>query len=311
MAIGTLHAEWLSRLALRSALPRHAAVLDLGVQDLWMEREPLRRVAGRHLGPADCDGAMTAIFDDATAKPRPDAQAAFYAIFGADSYRSIDLTDPRADYATDLNHPLPRRIGRYDVVTNFGTTEHVFNIGQSFANIHRLLKVGGLQLHTLPSYGFIDHGFYNIHPCAYLDMARTNHYEIVDFLYIDNINARMARPIEAVPFDFGSLPIQLCDMADTNAFMTKTAVQFYRNLASPETRFVLEGMTPGGRSYAPRPMPDEQLPIFLVFDMMFVALRRTKRSPHSFVHPMQGIYSGPNDRPDGILARLRRALRSR
>ena len=271
-----------------------------------MEREPLRRVASRHLGPADCDRAMTAIFDEATAKPKSNAQAAFYSIFGADSYRSIDLTDPRADYAADLNHPLPRSIGRYDVVTNFGTTEHVFNIGQSFANIHRLLKVGGLQLHTLPSYGSIDHGFYNIHPCAYLDMARANHYEIVDFLYVDNINVRMARPIESAPFDFGSLPIQLRDMADTTAFQTRTAVQLYRNLESPETRLVLEGMAPKDRSYAPRPMPDEQLPIFLVFDFMFVALRRTQRSPHSFVAPLQGIYSGSNDRPDSILARLRR-----
>jgi len=195
------------------------------------------------------------------------------------------------------------------MVTNFGTTEHVFNIGQSFASIHRLLKVGGLQLHTLPGYGAIDHGFYNIHPCAYLDMARANHYEIVDFLYVDNIYVRMARPIESAPFDFGSLPIQSGDMADTNAFMTRAAVQFYRNLESAETRSVLEGIAPKDRSYAPRPMPDEQLQIFLVFDYIFVALRRTKRSPDSFVAPLQGIYSGSNDRPDSILARLRRLLR--
>ncbi len=142
-------------------------------------------------------------------------------------------------------------------------------------------------------------------------MARANHYEIVDFLYVDNINVRMARPIEAAPFDFGSLPIQLRDMADTTAFMTRTAVQFYKNLQSPETSPVLEGMAPMDRSYAPRPMPDEQLPIFHVFDMMFVALRRTIRSPSSFVAPLQGVYSGASDRPDGIFARLRRALRSR
>jgi hypothetical protein len=274
-----------------------------------MEREPLRRVAGRHLGPADCDQTLTAIFDEATARPKPDAQAAFYSIFGADSYRSIDLTDPKADYAADLNYPLPRSFGRYDVVTNFGTTEHVFNIGQSFANIHRLLKVGGVQLHTLPSFGCIDHGFYNIHPCAYVDMARANHYEIVDFLYLDNINVRMARPIEMTPFDFGSLPIQRRDMTDTTAFMTRTAILHHRNLESPETRLVLEEMASKDRSYVPRPMPDAQLPIFHVFDMMFVALKRTKRSPNSFVAPLQGIYASSNDRPDGILARLRRRLR--
>ena len=197
-----MHIEWLSTLALQSKIPPNAAVFDLGSQDLWTEREPLRRVARRHLSPDACETAIHEIFGD-EAKPGSDAQRAFYSIFGAQTYRSLDLTDPRADYAYDLSYPLPD-IGKYDVVTNFGTTEHVFNIGQSFENIHNLLNVGGLQLHTLPAYGYIDHGFYNIHPCAYLDMAKANEYEIVDFNYIDNINTRMARPIEDEPFDFGN-----------------------------------------------------------------------------------------------------------
>ena len=202
MAIGSMHIEWLSTLALQSKIPPNAAVFDLGSQDLWTEREPLRRVARRHLSPDVCETAIHEIFGD-EAKPGSDAQRAFYSIFGAQTYRSLDLTDPRADYAYDLSYPLPD-IGKYDVVTNFGTTEHVFNIGQSFENIHNLLNVGGLQLHTLPAYGYIDHGFYNIHPCAYLDMAKANEYEIVDFNYIDNINTRMARTIEDEPLDFGN-----------------------------------------------------------------------------------------------------------
>ena len=197
-----MHIEWLSTLALQSKIPPNAAVFDLGPQDLWTEREPLRRVARRHLSPDACETAIHEIFGD-EAKPGSDAQRAFYSISGGHSYRSLDLSDPRADYAYDLSYPLPD-IGKYDVVTNFGTTEHVFNIGQSFENIHNLLNVGGLQLHTLPAYGYIDHGFYNIHPCAYLDMAKANEYEIVDFNYIDNINTRMARPIEDEPLDFGN-----------------------------------------------------------------------------------------------------------
>ena len=55
MAIGSLHIEWLSSLALRSQMPVHADVLDLGPQDLWIERAPLQRVAARHLAPADSE----------------------------------------------------------------------------------------------------------------------------------------------------------------------------------------------------------------------------------------------------------------
>jgi hypothetical protein len=294
MAIGTMHIEWLSTLALRSQIPAGAAVLDLGPQDLWIEREPLQRIASRHLRHAACEKAMAEIFDGKS--PRPGAQPAFYSIFGGGNYSSIDLTDPRADYAFDLNLPLPKNIGRYDVVTNFGTTEHVFNIGQAFANIHNLLNVGGIQLHAVPSYGYIDHGFYNVHPCAYLDLAKANEYEIVDILYIDNINVRMARPIEAAPFDFNTLPIQLCDMAETIPLMTKAAMLFYHNLQSPETQKVLEAMVPKEQINSPVVMPDKRLPIFIVFDLMFVALRRTSKSPEEFIAPIQGVYASMQQR---------------
>lgn len=289
MAIGTMHIEWLSTLALRSQIPGGAAVLDLGPQDLWIERDALQRIARRHLEAADCDKTLDAIFDGKS--PRPGAQPAFYSIFGGGNYRSIDLTDPRADYALDLNLPLPPDVGSYDVVTNFGTTEHVFNIGQAFANIHKLLKVGGVQLHAIPSYGYIDHGFYNIHPCAYLDMARANEYEIVDVLYIDNINVRMARPIEAKPFDFSTLPIQLGDMTDTVPLMTKAAMLFHHNLQSAETQKVLAAMVPKEALKSRIAMPDKRLPIFIVFDLMFVALRRTSKSPDELVAPIQGVYA--------------------
>jgi SAM-dependent methyltransferase len=300
MAIGSMHIEWLSALALKSKLPQGAAVLDLGPQDLWIEREPLHRVARRHLPPGICDQTIDSIFGDGS-KPKPDAQPAFYAIFGGSSYRSADLTDPRADYAFDLNFALPEDIGRYDVVTNFGTTEHVFNIGQSFENIHNLLKIGGVVLHALPGYGYIDHGFYNIHPCAYLDMAKANEYEVVDFSYCDNINTRMARRIEDRPFDFGTLPIQLRDIDDTHALGTKAALLFHDNLRSEETRRALEQMIGAppvapkrswfGSTIKPAQMPDAALPIFVVFDLIFVALRRTERSPEKFVTPIQGVYA--------------------
>ena len=101
-----MHIEWLSALALQSKIPPNAAVLDLGPQDLWTEREPLRRVARRHLSPDACETTMREIFGEEP-KPRPDAQRAFYSIFGGHDYRSLDLTDPRADFAYDLSYPLP------------------------------------------------------------------------------------------------------------------------------------------------------------------------------------------------------------
>jgi len=271
VAIGSMHVEWLSALARRSAIPPAAAVFELGPQDLWVDRATLQLVARRHLSAAECERALSDIYDGETAKR--DAQLPFYRIFGASRYQALDLEDSRAQIRADLNRPLPKSVGTFDVVTNFGTTEHVFDIAQTFRSIHQLLSVGGVQLHTIAAYACIDHGFYNVHPTAYLDMAEANHYELVDVSYIDNINFRMADLIKETPFDFSSLPIRLSDMADTNAFMTKVALRFCDNITMV--------------SAAP---PDPRYPLHTVFDMLFVALRKTRKSPTRFVLPAQRIY---------------------
>jgi hypothetical protein len=83
--------------------------------------------------------------------------------------------------------------------------------------------------------------------------------------------------------------------------MTKALMLFHDNLRSEETRRALErlvGAAPvppetachGHKSGLPQ-MPDTQLPIFIMFDMIFVALRRTEKSPEKFVAPLQGIYA--------------------
>jgi len=306
MAIGPTHIEWLSSLARRSEIPSDAAVLDLGPQDIQIDRESLSRVASRHLDQAGCDRVLTTMFDGEAV--RPASQLAFYSIFGAAQYRSADLNDPRADYPIDLNRPVPATLGEYDVVTNFGTTEHVFNVGGTFASIHRLLKVGGIQLHAVPGYAFIDHGYYNLHPSVFLDLAKANHYDIVDLLYIDNLYIRdRARRIEVAPFDFESLPIKLADMSDTQLLMTKAALQFHRNLMSADTRVVLEAMVPAEQRTPPAPMPDARLPVWLVFDLLFVALKKTSKSPKNLALPSQAVFEVLKaDKRLGILARLRR-----
>ncbi len=235
---------------------------------------------------------MGAIFGDDGAA-RPDCQRAFYSIFGAESYRSVDLCDARATYAADLNLPIPN-LGRYDLVTNFGTTEHVFNIGGAFASIHRLLKVGGVQVHAVPIFAFVDHGYFNVHPSAYLDMARANNYEVVDFSYIDNIVVRdRTHVVQAEPPDFGAFPIQVRQMKDTTDLMNKIAARYFRNLTAPETVAVLGAMLPPEQRDDLGAFPDPRLPICFVFDLAFVALRRTAASPEVFVPPSQQVFGRP------------------
>lgn len=68
----------------------------------------------------------------------------------------------------------------YDVVLNFGTTEHVFNQWNSFEVMHDALKVGGVLYSVLPASGYLDHGYYCYTPLFFADLAKANGYEIVD-----------------------------------------------------------------------------------------------------------------------------------
>ena len=54
--------------------------------------------------------------------------------------------------------------GRYDVVIDGGTTEHIYNPVVAIANYLNLLKVGGSLIQFLPVNNYIDHGLYQFSP---------------------------------------------------------------------------------------------------------------------------------------------------
>jgi hypothetical protein len=76
----------------------------------------------------------------------------------------------------DLNYdevPAENR-GRYDLVTNFGTTEHVVNQLNAFKIIHDLTAPGGVMIHELPAQGQIDHGFFAYNPKFFHKLELSN-----------------------------------------------------------------------------------------------------------------------------------------
>ncbi len=104
---------------------------------------------------------------------------------GSHSYEAIDLhgTDARV-HKFDLNEPVPLE-DQYDIVCNFGTAEHVFNVYQVFKTVHERAKPGGLMLHGLPFQGWVDHGFYTFQPTFFFDLAIANTYAPIVFLYAE------------------------------------------------------------------------------------------------------------------------------
>ncbi|HTO59731.1 MAG TPA: methyltransferase domain-containing protein [Bradyrhizobium sp.] len=268
MAIGSIHVEWLSRLARKGILGTSYSLLDLGPQDVQVSRSYMTEVARRHLDRGKTQRTIDAVFDGEA--PRPDGQQAFYSVFGCESYASVDLLDKRATYRFDLNNATPD-IGSFDVVTNFGTIEHVFDIGQAFRSLHGLVKPGGVSLHCMPAFAFIDHGFYNIHPILFVELATANAYDIVDFSYVDNMFVRNSKHGAGV-FDFDKLPIKLADTNNTQLFMSKVVDQFRHNIETTPREAV--------HGYSA-----------FIFDLLFVALRRTDRSPAALRPAIQGAFA--------------------
>lgn len=77
----------------------------------------------------------------------------------------------------DLNEPIS--IGKkFDVSINCGTSEHVFNQYQFFKSMHEHTSPGGVMIHWTPTFGFVNHGFYNCHPGLFADLAYANKYTI-------------------------------------------------------------------------------------------------------------------------------------
>jgi SAM-dependent methyltransferase len=94
-------------------------------------------------------------------------------------YAAVDLVGDAI--RIDLNRePAPAEMrGRFDIVTNGGTTEHVANQDNTFRVIHDLCRPGGLMIHEVPCQAMMNHGLINYNPKFFFNLARANAYEIV------------------------------------------------------------------------------------------------------------------------------------
>jgi hypothetical protein len=102
-------------------------------------------------------------------------------------YMAYDVCPAPYTEIFDLNIQRlpPERRGAFDVVLNFGTTEHVMNQLNSFEVMHDAMKVGGVCFHQLPSIGYINHGYFNYNPLLIDDLVKANDYEVIDRFYTD------------------------------------------------------------------------------------------------------------------------------
>lgn len=119
----------------------------------------------------------------------------FYRVFlDYEDYHAIDLGGSGNAMKLDLNHEI-KLDRQYDIVIDFGTAEHVFNVYQLFKTVHEVTKPGGFIFHGLPFHGWVDHGFFNFQPTFFLDLAAANNYQIKILVY-RNVETNQVIPIQ-------------------------------------------------------------------------------------------------------------------
>jgi SAM-dependent methyltransferase len=161
--------------------PLAGDVLTLGRQCVYAAFEDARDIlVSEGIQPATlAQGRDTATNIPAwrgTPKERYTSDVAFFEMLGVTSVRAMDCSDfEGAEILWDLNTPVPQELtGRFDLIVDGGTIEHIFDIRQAFMNIGRLLCPGGRIVHFTPANNYVNHGFYQCSPTLFSDYYSTN-----------------------------------------------------------------------------------------------------------------------------------------
>lgn len=103
-------------------------------------------------------------------------------------YSAIDIDGSPGSIPLDLNtDSIPENaIGKFHLVTNFGTTEHVANQMNAMKVIHELTALNGYMIHELPAQGYFNHGLVNYNYKFFWMLARSNGYRIEYADYVDS-----------------------------------------------------------------------------------------------------------------------------
>ncbi|MFO0810552.1 MAG: hypothetical protein U0746_18145 [Gemmataceae bacterium] len=137
-------------------------------------------------GPRDLARALAGCRVDAAAKAKlladpPKWADELFRLFGAAEVSALDASPYEgADILHNLNDPPPPGLaGRFDLVFDGGTTEHVFDVPRALRTAMELASVGGHVLVSVPANNALGHGLYQFSPELYYRVfAPENGFEV-------------------------------------------------------------------------------------------------------------------------------------
>lgn len=276
------------------SLPPGATVAEIGNQTFKPDRKILAEVAAflRQQCPNWSNGGLLAI-NERTGLALEESSADYMKSIGYGSYTCIDVNQRYGALQMDLNYLLAEKYqfrDEFDLVTNNGTGEHVFDQASVFRNVHALTRSGGMMVHVLPFHNYINHGFYNVQPILFHDLAKANQYKILrlslaskdgkEIAFVGEEMKSTTRAIKSYPLD---------------AILDRTIA--WPGLHDLK-RTVSRSMSPIAK--AMRSLSSSRANMLIV-----AVLQKTGSEP--FRIPMQGMYSGANISSETIATDYSRA----
>jgi hypothetical protein len=165
-------------------------VLTLGVLHAYLSETELRELDLSTQATAAARAARQTPAPAPSAGGRPQAEPnAFSAAFlggelGARAHHALDVDAYQgAELICNLNHPMDEALrGRYDLILDLGTLEHLSNLSTALHNLFGMLKDGGSYFFALPCNQWVDHGFFQFSPTFFVDLCHHNpHLQGTDF----------------------------------------------------------------------------------------------------------------------------------
>ena len=163
-------------------LSAHRSVVELGNQTFNASDAALDAVLVRAEGHAGIELERLRALCGRVKEKRGVTTADYYRCLGFGRYDAIDINDTYGSLVMDLNQDLSVAYDfntSYDLVTNNGTGEHIFDQATVLRNMHNLTNVNGIMVHAMPMLNYVNHGFYSFQPCLYYGLARANNYRLL------------------------------------------------------------------------------------------------------------------------------------
>jgi hypothetical protein len=186
-----------------TAHPIRGQVLTLGQQALYANLQTVESVLRSYACPLPTlpSGLDTrSKFED----DNTNAETLFR-LLGADAVHVMDISSfEGAGILHDLNLPVDAQYeGKFDVVFDSGTLEHIFDLPAALTSISRMIPVSGHVILMNPCSNAVDHGFYSISPTLYFDFFRINGFGDFSCYLLEGSNVDANKPVRV--FEYGGV----------------------------------------------------------------------------------------------------------